>query len=228
MIFPTLSRMRPAASTFVTKDALVALPFVGSAVAMSWEVGSFFPIGGFGGGTFGLFSLSEHLLFAMEALPFGLVIAAMLPIIFAGASRPSRRPRRPSRADSRSIRIGIVVGITILALIGICIAALGIYGRSSPLLVLSFAVFALAATFALYPPAMFLWPRQLFVAAAAFAMAIAMALGIDHTREILNFPASHTVRADINDTSKEIVVLRTGERGLLIYEPDSRRLVFAK
>jgi hypothetical protein len=229
MIFPMLSRSRPAASSFETKDALVALPFVGSAIAMSWEVGSFIPISGIGGGTFGLFSLSEHLSFAIEALPIGLVCAAMLPIIFSGASRPPRsHPRRPSRADGRSIRIGIRIGVTILALVGAGIAALRIYGRSSPMLVLSFAVFALTATFALYPPAMLLWPKQLFVAAAAFAMAMAMALGLDYTREILNVPGRHTVHAVINDANKEIVVLRTGERGLLIYEPDSRRFAFAK
>ena len=71
-------------------------------------------------------------------------------------------------------------------------------------------------------------PKQLFVAAAAFAMAMAMALGLDYTREILNVPGRHTVHAVINDANKEIVVLRTGERGLLIYEPDSRRFAFAK
>jgi hypothetical protein len=96
------------------------------------------------------------------------------------------------------------------------------------MLVLSFAVFALAVTIALYPPAMFLWRRQLFIGAAAFGMAMAMALGADYTRGILNFPGRHTVHAVINDISKEVVVLRTGERGLLIYEPVSRHFAFAK
>jgi hypothetical protein len=229
MIFPMFSRSRPNASGFATKDALVVLPFVGSAIAMSWEVGSFIPISGVGGGTFGLFSLSEHLSFAIEALPIGLMFAAMLPIVLAGASMPPRRrPRQPSRANGRSIRISLRIGVTILALIGTGIAALGIYERSSPILVLSFAMFALAATFALYPPAMFLWPKQLFIGVAAFAMAMAMALGVDYTRTILNFPGRHTVHAVINDISKEVVVLRTGERGLLIYEPDSRHFAFEK
>jgi hypothetical protein len=227
MIFPMLSR--PKASNFATKDALVALPFVGSAVATSWEVGTFIPISGIGGGTFGLFSLSEHLLFAMKALPIGLVFAALLPIIFTAASKPlRRRPRLPGRADGRSTRIGIRVGVTIFAFVGTGIAAWGIYERSSLILVVSFAVLALTATFALYPPAIVLWPKQLFVAVAAFAMATAMAVGIDHTRAILNFPGRHNVHAVINDTGKDIVVLRTGERGLLIYEADTRRFAFAK
>jgi hypothetical protein len=228
MIFPMLSRSRPAASSFATRDVLVALPFLGSAIAMSWEVGSFIPVSGIGGGSFGLFSLSEHLSFAIEALPIGLVFAAMLPIVFSASMPPRRLPLRPSRANGRSIRIGMRVGVTILALIGTGIAALGIYERSSPMLVLSFAAFALTATFALYPPAMFLWPKQLFIGAAAFAMATAMALGVDYTRLILNFPGRHTVHAVINDISKEVVVLRTGERGLLIYEPDSRHFAFSK
>src|SRR5580704_15870462 len=135
MIFPMLSRSRPAAPSFAIKDGLVALPFVGSAIAMSWEVGSFIPISGIGGGTFGLFSLSEHLSFAMEALPIGLVIAARLPIVLAGAGMPPRRrPRLPSRATGRSIRISLRIGVTILAVIGTGIAALGIYFSSSPML----------------------------------------------------------------------------------------------
>jgi hypothetical protein len=128
------------------------------------------------------------------------------------------------------MRIGIRIGVTVLALIGAGIAALGFYLRASPLLVLSFAVFALTANFAIYPPAVLLWSKQLFVAAAAFAMAMAMAMafGLDYTRDILNVPGRHSVRAVINDTNKEVVVLRTGQRGLLIYEPDSRRFAFAK
>jgi hypothetical protein len=224
MIFPMLSRSLPAAPSLATKDALVALPFVGSAIAMSWEVGSFIPISGIGGSTFGLFSLSEHLTFAMEALPFALVFAALLPVIFAGASKPLRR--RPRPPDGRSMRIGLRIGFTIFAVIGTGFAALGIYLSSSPVLVLSFAVFALAAIYGLYPPAIF--SKRLIIGIAAFAMAIAMAFGVDSTRDILNFPGRHTVQAVINDIRKEVVVLRAGERGLLIYEPDSRHFAFAK
>jgi hypothetical protein len=225
MIFPMLSRESPATISFETKEAFVALPFVSSAIAMSWEVGSFIPISGVGGHAFGLFSLSEHLVFAIEALPTALVIAALLPILIAGvSSTPKRRPR----VDGRSTRLGLRVGFAILAIVGLAVGAFGIYERVSPFLVLSGAVLSLTTSFALYPPAMFLWPKQLFVVAAGFAMAMAMALGIDQTRALLNFPGAHTAHIVINDVGKEVVLLRTGERGLLLYEPDSRRFAFTK
>jgi hypothetical protein len=226
MIFPMLSRKSPATISFETKEAFVALPFVGSAIAMSWEVGSFIPINGVGGRAFGLFSLSEHLLFAIEALPIGLVIAALLPVFIAGvSSTPKRSPRR---VDGRSTRLGLRVGFAILAFLGMAVGAFGIYERLSMLLVLSGAVLSLTTAFALYPPSIFLWQKQLFVAAAGFAMAMAMAIGIDQTRALLNLPGFHTVHIVINDVGKEVVLLRTGERGLLIYEPDPGRFAFTK
>jgi hypothetical protein len=227
MIFPMLSRKSPATISFETKEVFVALPFVGSAIAMSWEVGSFIPISGVGGRAFGLFSLSEHLLFAIEALPMALVVAALLPVLIAGVSSSTPK-RRSHRVDGRSTRIGLRIAFAILAFFGMAVGALGIYERISMLLVLSGTILSLTTAFALYPPAMFLLPKQLFVAAVGFAMATAMALGVDQTRGLLNLPEFHTVRIVVNDVAKEAVLLRTGERGLLIYEPNSRRFAFTK
>ena len=53
------------------KDAVVLVPLFGSLLAMTWEAGQFYPTGGFR-----LFSLSEHLLSAIGALPITLMAAS--------------------------------------------------------------------------------------------------------------------------------------------------------
>jgi hypothetical protein len=61
------------------KDGLVLVPFLASALALTWEVGYFLKIGD---GSFGLFTLSEHITFAIQALPFALGITTLAVILF--------------------------------------------------------------------------------------------------------------------------------------------------
>jgi hypothetical protein len=64
-------------------------------------------------GPFGLFSLSEHLLFAMQVLPIGLFIAAFIPVLIIGVSNIGRRRHRAhfssSISGSTKLRVGIAV-----------------------------------------------------------------------------------------------------------------------
>ena len=60
------------------KDALVAIPVLASALALTWEVGYFLRIGG---GSFGLFSLAEHITFAIQALPYALGLTTFAVIM---------------------------------------------------------------------------------------------------------------------------------------------------
>src|SRR5260370_28217156 len=57
------------------KDGLVIIPFFASGLALTWEVGFFLRIKG---GAFGLFSVSEHITFALQALPAALALAALI------------------------------------------------------------------------------------------------------------------------------------------------------
>jgi hypothetical protein len=212
-----------------TKDAFLALPFLGSAIAVSWEVGSFIPIGL---GAFGLFSLAEHLSFAMAALPLGLTFAALLPVIMSAARTAIRQvarakiERRPT--TSAQIRAGIAAGVVLFVVLGIGIAAFGAYAKSAMMLILSFVTFAIALTLALHPPSIMQSSRQMLVAGAAFALLFAMAAGTDQTLLLLRDPEQVAVNATIGDTSREVVLLRSGERGLLLYEIGTRRFLFEK
>jgi hypothetical protein len=58
------------------KDLVVLIPLFASSIAISWEVGRFMPLGGFL-----YFSLSEHLLAAMYALPGALILSAFFAVL---------------------------------------------------------------------------------------------------------------------------------------------------
>jgi hypothetical protein len=57
------------------KDGLIAIPFLASALALTWEVGFFVRVKA---GAFGIFSISEHLTFALQALPVAFFAATLL------------------------------------------------------------------------------------------------------------------------------------------------------
>lgn len=58
------------------KDLVVLIPLFASSIAISWEVGRFMPLGGFL-----FFSLSEHLLDAMYAMPAALILSAFFAVL---------------------------------------------------------------------------------------------------------------------------------------------------
>jgi hypothetical protein len=57
------------------KDGLIIIPFFASGLALTWEVGFFLRIKG---GAFGLFSIAEHVTFSLQALPAALSLATLI------------------------------------------------------------------------------------------------------------------------------------------------------
>jgi hypothetical protein len=62
-------------NNWTLKDGLVVVPFLASGLAMTWEVGFFLRIKG---GAFGLFSVAEHVTFALQALPVALALTSLI------------------------------------------------------------------------------------------------------------------------------------------------------
>ncbi|WP_028134352.1 hypothetical protein [Bradyrhizobium japonicum] len=59
------------------KDAIVIVPLLGTALAITYDVGFF---GGIGLPYFTMFTLSEHIVFALEAVPFVIIVIVAIPI----------------------------------------------------------------------------------------------------------------------------------------------------
>jgi|GEM_PF-4378733 len=91
------------------KDFLVVSPVAASALAMCWEVGYFARIGG---GVFGAFSLSEHINFALPALPAALsfVFISFLAFTYYRHRDYTGRPLTPHVLSF--VATMIVVGFT--------------------------------------------------------------------------------------------------------------------
>jgi hypothetical protein len=82
--FANWTPYKPAPASSTIKDYFVFVPFVLSAGAVTFDLGYFY---GIDVKFFTLFSLSEHLLFALEALPSVFVIAlAVMAIVFVVAA----------------------------------------------------------------------------------------------------------------------------------------------
>jgi hypothetical protein len=166
------------ASTFSLKDALVLVPALSSALAVSWEVGSFLPIGG---SAFSLFTLTEHLAFAATALPIAALMACFTCVMWIGAPLMVEfyltKMKQPLERVSLIVRLGGVA-------LGLYLIAFGIYVGVFPLSILGSAV-ALGAAAAFLPK--FHFPRSLgALGLISFSMLLAMSFGADETRMQLN------------------------------------------
>lgn len=60
------------------KELVVLIPLIGTAIAMSYDVGYFW---GIDINLFTLFSVTEHIVFALQAAPFALGVAFVLVVL---------------------------------------------------------------------------------------------------------------------------------------------------
>jgi hypothetical protein len=157
------------------KEWAVLVPTVASGLAITYELGSFLPLGT---RAFGLFSLSDHLLWALQALPYSvfLVGIALIALIYSAYFRRKRaahspfqrhRPRWPSLAFS------ILFGSSWLTF--------GIMLRSATIITMAVASLVIAVI-----PASDAGRRSVKVIAALTILALAFCLGADATRRFLN------------------------------------------
>lgn len=125
---------------FGLRDALLAIPITGSAFAMAWEVGYFLPIGS---AAFSFFSITEHLGFAVRALPLALVFASLILFVVMFRSADRRRVLARYLAGKRSerqgkrVRLTIRVALIIFFLIGGIALGAAIYVKSAAMFVYS-------------------------------------------------------------------------------------------
>jgi hypothetical protein len=99
------------------KDWLLFAPVLGSAVAVIYDVGLFY---GLDISFFAFFSIGEHLLFALEALPVTFVIAVVV-IWFVGESASSRL-RKASYPES-SAKVATSKLLVTLLVLALCLLA---------------------------------------------------------------------------------------------------------
>jgi di/tricarboxylate transporter len=126
------------------KEGLIIVPFLASALALTWEVGFFLRIKG---SAFGLFTLSEHLTFALQALPLALLAAIG---VVGGAVQSSLMDRFISRDWLRGSGGRLVLAVVSLMMVGVAVHTY-FYSRSALLIAMALFALALAAVGTLAP-----------------------------------------------------------------------------
>lgn len=183
-------------SNFNMKELLLLIPSIGSALALTWEVGRFYPID-----CFFYFSISEHVVAAIYALPFALFFLAIFMLAAHAVS---------GRGENRKIdRAGF-------AILAASLFFLAYIAGESVTIFFAAAGFLIWAIF--YPSAKGL-PGILTV--ITVTLSAAFGLGVDFTR--LELAASPDLVETISTKTGDIKgrVIMSGERAVLIYRPDS-------
>jgi hypothetical protein len=218
------------------KDSYLAyIPLLGAAVALTFDVGYFFALNL---SFFTLFSLSEHILFAIQSFPIALAVLLFCLIaagIFLNAPFLWNRPTPAAPVDPHQLHgVRLIIASVIFALLFL-----------APLLV--FVFYLLYSTPIITPLAMeifmglggwFFIPdpyNRAFTAAVTVLFVLTFSFFIGYS-----FAASATTTADPNNIFQPGIwtinlkngspingrIIRAGERGVLIYDPASDRLRF--
>jgi hypothetical protein len=201
-------------SDFSAREALLVIPLTATALALSWEVGSFIPVGG---AAFSYFSIAEHIAFAAPALPFALLIATA---VVAGHLLGS------ATADKiLATRVRFMIRPVLFVLCGAAVA-LGVYRKSAALVTLG-VIFLLVGC-AILLARSHLKRIGISTGLVSFALLFSVSLGVDYTRDRLNSASPELSSIQMTDGVVSAVVIRSGERGLLYYDPSSKKIVFKK
>jgi hypothetical protein len=220
--------LKSALPQLQVKDWIVAVPLLASCIAITYELGSFSPLSS---ESFALFSLSDHVLWAIEVLPVafatsaGILVTGAFILIFERRQTTEVKPAEqasgfiPERFKSAAFLFGFgILGILYSVYVKGPDSARGVLTLLAP-----FCVMLLV----LIPN----WVRSRVLLTGAFivfmALAYVFAWGSDHTSSMLESKRLSTFDFGGNNVKYGILV-RSGEHGLLIYDPENRELTFAK
>ncbi|MCK1386455.1 hypothetical protein [Bradyrhizobium sp. 21] len=201
-----------SAEKFILKDWAVFVPTLGTALAISWQVGSLFPLGGFY-----FFGLSDHLVAASKSLPIGLALSALVVVCYT----VFLSNRSPSELSNFAVKAALCV-----ALIGYPLTALFAYLEWNDIempFVLSALTLSLLVTFlgivTRHPIDGSLLLFMIFTLLIMLSTSFANDLTLWRLSRIEDgkFPLSSIVSKS-GGVSKGVVFM-AGDRGYLLYAP---------
>jgi hypothetical protein len=204
------------------KESLIVVPLLASALALTWEVGFFLRIKG---SAFGFFNVSEHITFALQALPIALVVSIMIvgqAFQFALIDRYVFPKIRSSRTF-QAIKKWNVLAVAYFAIaVGVGVELL--YPPPSiTVLVLAAIVTAIFTATAVLPR---IFKERIVVATVGLlsSFLITFALGIDTARNEIKSERPLN-KIEIGEKGKpsegvlNVRVIRSGDRGILYFDP---------
>lgn len=213
------------------KDIIAIAPFLGTALAITYDVGFFL---GIGMAYFTMFTLSEHIVFALEALPFALIMIASIPVCLYAASGLQSMTKRvipdstgeddteeEKKQNVLALRSGFVT-ICVL-LIGTAFALVGHFMDSAMAMMAGGVLLGMLLLVQIGAP------FEVAAIGSIFAGTFLLTLGlaVDTGRHTFKTTTStHTLET----TSGAIqgLLIRSGERGILFFDRQNGDVVFIR
>jgi hypothetical protein len=218
----------------VSKELFVLVPLLASVTGVTFDVGYFY---GININYFTLFSLSEHLVFAMEALPIALLwsLIAVVGIMYwdgqsirrwiadleaKAAGGPVVKERPPGaleRALMKKWTFSVLAG---------GMAILWLYLRqwaTGALFVLLF----IGDIISIFWIEVLLSRRVLLAYGSLAVLTVSFAMGYQKASEFLAVKTANDT-LQVADSALQGNIIRTGDRGVLLYVPSSNQIMLLK
>lgn len=209
-------------------DYLIYLPAMGSILAVSCDVGYFYAVNI---NFYTLFSLSDHILFSLQYFPLALVavcgmalvmLVALRSLIFIGRSIIDGDENGQLSTAHRRSRLKLTLVLLVLAIIS---NGTLLYFDRSITTIITVSTFSLPVVFYLIAPNLASGPQFLFLAYLIVALAMSFTFGLtlgEASKESKKFTSAI-------ETSKNLLnvrFLRSGEKGVLFVEEQTKRISF--
>jgi hypothetical protein len=198
------------------KELVVYVPVLATAIAVTYDVGYFW---GVDINFFTLFSLSDHILFAVEILPAAFIMSSIF--IVDVALRGIAYHPLPFVESYMTKMSNVTLMVIILVLTA---------------LILSFFVFHFLFVGVVAVIISVVWAEwyrhkptviKMGVIGGALVLAVAFCLGVDVARGFLRRPSTAYSVQTTEDVVRGIV-LRSGDKGVLFFDPSKRELSLIK
>jgi hypothetical protein len=213
-----------------TKDFLVLVPLLGSALAITYDVAYFSAINI---NLFSLFSLSEHIVFALEVFPAALLFAFAVGVLFYFSPRIRSGVRsamrdatggatRPDGYAHRSYKSLFLVVALLLILVSVCILASVTFLPKavaleavicSTIMVIAFETRSVMGRLAFF-----------FLAATAFAFSFGYQIASETLHPSSSVKHLVTTIETKNDGTIDARLIRSGDRGVLFLNKQNNQV----
>jgi hypothetical protein len=202
------------------RDTLVALPLYGAALGVTYDVGFFY---GIGIDYFTLFSLPEHIVFALQAAPVALLVAFGIFYLVALFNLGTQViiPTVPAFLLRAGRDIGPWVLMLLLLIPGILFLQRGDYFFGTCSVVLFLITLNTSAPVA--------FPRRVVfgLSVAAGLLGVTFVLGIQNAISIWERnTATHSIVLSGRMAAVEGHLIRSGERGVLFLDTSTKTIEF--
>jgi hypothetical protein len=203
-----------------SREMLVAIPLLGTAVAVAFDVGYFF---GLDIHLFGFFSLSEHIVFALQALPLALVAVALLSLSMVSFLKGREEAPSPTTEPKRFRQHQLTRVVLAMVAFTLSYLSLKTYIYQSVM----FGFVGIATVVMTIVPRYFWTPVVYVPFLGSGILATSWGVGIDFERwQIEGGDQTHIVRTAEGDIGAKLI--HTGERGVLIYDSSHKQVRLLK